>query len=39
MKRIIDNMIGDKINKLEILDYDYKTKNFYVSVSVVIKNG
>lgn len=28
MKRIIDNMIGDKINKLEILDYDYKTKKF-----------
>lgn len=28
MKRIIVNMIGDKINKLEILDYDYKTKKF-----------
>lgn len=28
MKRIIDNMIGDKINKLEILDYDCKTKKF-----------
>lgn len=32
MKRIIDNMIGDKINKLEILDYDCKTKKILMSM-------